>query len=121
MAKLLIALLICSSLHSVSAKTFFEKMGDNLKKSFTPSEFICDKYEQQEYEAMVLRPGLKLPFTELHPKTKVCIDWGGDDTSALGKKCIKHKYINTSKEAESRSYHKVKRHRTVCVEGYSTR
>jgi len=121
MKRLVVALILCTTLNATSAKGFFEEVGANLKKAFTPSKFICDKYERQEYEAMVLRPGLKLPFTEVHPKTKVCIAWEKDESSALGKKCTKYKYLNTSKEAESRTYKKVKRYRTVCVEGHSTR
>jgi len=119
--KLVILLIVCFLTKPCLAKNFFQEMGENIQKAFTPSKFVCDKYEKQEYEAMVLKPGLKLPFTEVHPKNKVCVDWEEDADSALGKKCTKYKYINSSKEEESRMYQKVKRYRTVCKEGHSTR
>lgn len=122
MTRILLLLICFSSLIGpVRAKNFFDEVGENIKKAFTPSKFICDKYEKQEYEAMVLKPGLQLPFTEVHPKKKVCVDWEEDTDSALGKKCIKYRYINSSAETESRMYQKVKRYRTVCKEGHSTR
>lgn len=121
MKKLFLAFVICFSMQNAFAKNFFNEVGDNIKKAFTPSKFICDKYETQEYETMVLKPGLQLPFTEIHPKKRVCVKWENDTTSAIGKKCSQYEYRNTSKEKESTLYEKVKRKRTVCVEGHSTR
>ncbi len=121
MKKLILLLIVCFLVRPCLANNFFQEMGSNLKKAFTPSEFICDKYEKQEYKILVLRPGMKLPFTEVHPKKKICTRWGEDSSSALGKHCVKYEYINSSHAEESRMYKKVKRYRTVCVEGHSTR
>lgn len=106
----------------VDAKAnFFDDIKYNLKKAFTPSEFVCTKYEKQEYETLVLRPGIHLPFTETRPKKRICIRWEKSETAALGRTCVEYGYQNSGPKEENALYRKVKRYRTVCKDGYSTR
>ena len=117
---LLIGCLIGAS--PVSAKlSFWDSMMLNIKKSLTPSEFICDKYEEWAYETRVLRPGMKLPFTELKSNTRYCIEWQEAPDAAIGKSCKKYAYENSSGTENEQFYQKVTRYRTVCVEGHNSR
>lgn len=101
--------------------SFWTDIQTNVKNSLKPSEFVCTKYERQEFEKMILRPGVKLPFTEVRPRKKVCIEWEEAPRSAIGRVCKKYRYENTDPAEESKLYQKVKRYRTVCVDGYTTR
>ncbi len=116
----LIFLLFFINCKSVKAN-FWQGIQSNISKAFTPSKFICDKYEVQEYEAMVLKPGIRLPFTERKGKLRKCKVWQDAPKSAVGKVCKEYEYVNTSSAEQKSFYSTVKRKRTVCVEGHSTR
>ncbi len=117
----IILLLLLFQIPASAESNFFYGIKRNLKKAFTVSEFVCDKYEVQEYETYVLRPGVQLPFTEVTPKKKECIKWEAAPKSAIGRTCKEYRYLNTSRKEESSLYMKVKRKRTTCVQGHSTR
>ncbi len=119
---LLILFLLLLLLNFIPAQQgFLGGVQHNIKKAFTPSEFVCDKYERQEFERLVLRPGAKLPFTEVKSKKRTCIEWEAAPKSAIGRTCKKYSYENSSPDEQQHLYMKVKRYRTVCVEGHSTR
>ncbi len=120
--QLLILIVLQFTLNEVTAKQkFWQGIQSNISKAFTPSKFICDKYEVQEYEALVLKPGIRLPFTERKSKLRKCKVWEAAPKSAVGKVCKEYEYVNTSSVEQKSFYTTVKRKRTVCVEGHSTR
>ena len=93
----------------------------NLKKAVTPSKFICDRYERRPYEINVLKPGIRLPFTETKLKKRRCVKWETAPKSAIGKSCVEYVYDSTSPGAHHQSYEPVTRYRTVCVEGHHSK
>jgi len=117
----LVFLLIFLQLQVKAAENFWQGVQDNIKKAFTPSEYICDRYEVQEYEVPVLRSPASMPFTEVKPKKRECIKWEDAPKSAIGRVCKEYDYRNTSASEQSSLYKMVKRKRTVCVEGHNTR
>ncbi len=118
----LILTLVFLFFNSAPAKAnFWQSMQSNISKAFKPSKFICDKYEVQDYEVPVLRPGMSLPFTERKTKLRKCKRWENAPKSATGKACKEYEYVNTSSAEQKSFYTTVKRKRTVCVEGHSTR
>ncbi len=121
MFRIVLLILFLSSSPVHAKQSFWQSLQHNLKKAFTPSEFVCDKYERQEFERLILRPGAKLPFTEIFPKKRVCVEWEEAPRSAIGRTCKKYRYENSSPSEQGSLYMKVKRFRTVCVEGHSTR
>lgn len=121
MTRLVLIIFILISQQAVGAKNFFAEMRANIKRALTPSEFICDRYERQEYEVKVLRPNFKLPFTEVKPKQRHCVKWEEAGKGATGKKCVEYEYLNTSDLEQKSMYRVEKRYRTVCVEGHNSR
>ncbi|MDD9898109.1 MAG: hypothetical protein OXU45_03820 [Candidatus Melainabacteria bacterium] len=100
---------------------FWESLKANIHAALTPSEFICDRYERRPYETHVLRPGIKMPFTELKPRKRKCVQWQEAPDSAIGKSCAEYVYENSSPAQHQALYHKVTRYRTVCVEGHNSK
>lgn len=96
----------------------FEKFKTSIKKVFRGDSYVCTKYEKQEYYAPIAKDFDSLPYTEVIPKTRKCIEWEKLGKGATGQKCTKYEYINTSKQELESKYKKVKRYRMVCVEGY---
>lgn len=119
-----ISIVICLlfAMNPVRAKqNWWESMMTNLKKAVTPSEFICDRYERRPYEINVLKPGIRLPFTERALKKRHCIKWEDAPDSAIGKTCVEYAYENSTEGQHHQSYEPVTRYRTVCVEGHHSK
>lgn len=98
--------------------SFLKNLGDSIKEGMKGSRYVCTKYERRPYNIAVAVDKSKIPYTELFPKKRVCVKWIKNGDGAVKRKCVKYKYLNTSKAKEKRKYKKVKRHKTVCIEGY---